>query len=377
MPRLIPFPQTGTPKYPEGSVSSSGNYVVRGGQWVSLMDQDEQAAPGQLPNATVQDVTSITGRARQLGIPVSPEERAVSDVAQMPPWRRRLGITAISGLKGVVPDWLHTPGMNKVEELIQAGEQQATGTPFSEASTLIPRGIASLPTWATGQAAATGILGKVPILGKVVGAAQELPGLFKRGAPWAQKAKGALARAGAGATVFPGMDIAVKGQLPDPSTVGFGAGAGALLGPGAFRLGAGQRGVHEPSAMEPFAPAEYENVKGGMEEVYSKLLDTTGIGLENTAWEAGPVREPMSTLHILSSKGAKGFESQLAAHKQLAAAKPAYERELAWRAAQEPLRIRGPKRVDATTELNKPQLWSPSQVLDIVKLLQTVKSLGK
>lgn len=40
------------PKYEEGTVSTSGKFVVRGGQWVPV--GAEGAAPGQLPNATQQ-----------------------------------------------------------------------------------------------------------------------------------------------------------------------------------------------------------------------------------------------------------------------------------------------------------------------------------
>jgi hypothetical protein len=103
--------------------------------------------------------------------------------------------------------------------------------------------------------------------------------------------------------------------------------------------------------------------------------------------EAGPVREPMRVPAILSAKGAERWKSKEFARRQLVANKPAAEAEAAWSAAQDTPRIRKPTPVEQAqrdmlrnapaADPGDPRTWKPSEVQDMVRLLSTIKQLGK
>lgn len=260
------------PEYREGEVSKSGKYIMRGGQW--LPNTGGAGGAAQAPPLSPNVPLTYTPR--------TDEQKAVEDVAAMPEWKRRLGITALKGLQGVTPSFLHPylapQGLDKVEQLIQAGEEKATGTPFGTASTMIPEMAASLPLWGGAQAGTMGLLSKVPGVGRVAAAAQELPGLLKRGASIGEKAKGALARGLTGATAFPAMDVAVRGETPTPTSAAIGAGMGAVLGPGAFRLGKG-KAEGTPAAEGPPVTPEVAPVDKEMQAFLGKFAKEQGIKL--------------------------------------------------------------------------------------------------
>ena len=378
----------------------------RTGEWQALDESTGiwESSPG--PDAAPDAVSGVNAAAQAVGVPTTPETRAIQGVADMPPWKRRLGITAVSGLKGVLPDYLHKyaapQGLDKVEEIIQAGEKEATGKPYGWLSTTGVSGLASLPTWLTGQAAVTGVASKIPLVNKMVGAAQELPGLFKGagamlGRPVqgsisvADKAKGLLARAGTGALVFPGVDAVVRGEKPTLAGAGFNAAGGALLGPGAFKLGHDEMigKLHEPPVVEPFAAAG-EDVQANIDAAWD-MLDRSGIGIAKKE-APGSVQEPpfagipsaLQEPALLNKRQADQFTMQEMSRRTLASSKLGAAQEAAWPLSQQTPRIRygagfGPvsRAPRPVEELNRPQLWKPDEVFSVIKLLQAVGQLGK
>lgn len=184
------------------------------------------------------------------------EEAAIADVAKMPPWKRRIIHGLAGGLHGMNIPWITSPivrkirnitgvsilggedtqkGLEKVMALTEEGAKRG-GDEFGIVQKYGPELVGSIGPYAAAGGLVTKAATKLPYVGKMMQAAGELPGLFQRGTTLAQKGRGLITRGAAGGVTFPAMNLLTTGETPTSKDVALGAGAGMVLGPGAFRL---------------------------------------------------------------------------------------------------------------------------------------------
>lgn len=245
------------------------------------------AAPAALPQAP--GLMAEVQRWRERPLPTAEErEKAIRDAAAMPDWQRRLLFTAVRNIKGANPlGMFREKGLESLEGVFQEAEKRKTGKEYGLVSQAVPWVLGAWGPYELAYGAAMAGGKAIPGVKKLIGAAQKFPGLFQRGrylglpgsaevVPGAAaKAKGALARAGAGGLIFPAMDIIKQGKLPTVGDVGVGMAAGTLFGPGAFRVG-------EVPKARPGTPEASEEVAGLQKNVDEEVFQAFG-GSESAA----------------------------------------------------------------------------------------------
>lgn len=241
----------------------------------------QQAAPA--PQEAPGIVAAIQ-RWRNRPLP-SPEEKekAIAEAADWPGWKRQFAFSTIRAMKGLNPGGvLREQGLEAAENVFEEAEKRASGSGYGMVSQAVPWAFGAMPMWETGAGVAQAGLRNIPGAKKIARAAEELPGLLQRGAGVVPKLKGAGARALTGAVTIPAMDVA-RGKLPGPWDVAMGAGFGAVLGPGAFRMG-------EAPKPRPGTVQASEQVAEQQKAVESEIAEAFG-GKAGAVAPAAPAAE--------------------------------------------------------------------------------------